>query len=171
MHDYEALLGMEFMKKYEAMIILHLKKQYIYNGREYVPLSVPTMASMMGEHKITTMSVEEIKQDGEICERLDCMETRLMQHAKIIQTLSDSVFGLIGKLEAIEDCKDENKGTLPQEALEAYMRRFEEEYIDTWIEVLDEDEGGKPSTFPTPPFSRLIWRMGSLSLTHDNETL
>ena len=29
--DYEVVLGMEFMKKFEVIVVLHLKKLYIYN--------------------------------------------------------------------------------------------------------------------------------------------
>jgi len=38
--DYETILGMEFLKQYDAMIVPHLKKLYIYDGREDVPIGV-----------------------------------------------------------------------------------------------------------------------------------
>ena len=41
--DYEAVLGMEFMKQFDAMIVTHLKRLYIYNGKEDVPIVVPTI--------------------------------------------------------------------------------------------------------------------------------
>ena len=41
--DYEAVLRMEFLKQYDAMIVPFLKKLYIYDGREDVPIGVPTI--------------------------------------------------------------------------------------------------------------------------------
>ena len=41
--DYEAILGMEFMKQFEAMVVPHFKKLYIYDRQKDVPISVPTV--------------------------------------------------------------------------------------------------------------------------------
>lgn len=38
--DYEAVLGMEFLKQFNGMIVTHLKRLYIYDGREDVPICV-----------------------------------------------------------------------------------------------------------------------------------
>ena len=36
--DYQVVLGMEFMEKYEAMMVPHIKKLYIYDVWENDPL-------------------------------------------------------------------------------------------------------------------------------------
>jgi len=53
--DYEAILGMEFLKQYDAMIIPHLKKLYIYDGREDVPIRVPTISVTRPECKLAVI--------------------------------------------------------------------------------------------------------------------
>lgn len=59
--DYEAVSGMEFMKQFEAMVVPHMKKLYIYNGREDVPIGVPTVRVTKAECKLTTMNMEDDK--------------------------------------------------------------------------------------------------------------
>jgi len=59
--DYEAVLGMEFMKQFEAMIVPHLKKFHIYDRHDDDRISVPTIGTTTNECKLTTMNVEEVK--------------------------------------------------------------------------------------------------------------
>ena len=77
--DYEVVLGMEFMKKFEAMTDPHINKLYIYDGHEEVPIGIPTIGATTTEFKLTTMNVEEVKQDEEAYKRLSCMEAKLME--------------------------------------------------------------------------------------------
>jgi len=46
---------MEFLKHYDAMIVPHLKKLYIYNRREDIPISVPTIGVTKTECKLVVM--------------------------------------------------------------------------------------------------------------------
>ena len=55
--DYEAVLGMEFMKRFDAMIVPHLKKLYIYDGREDVPIGVPTIGVTRLDCKLGVMQM------------------------------------------------------------------------------------------------------------------
>jgi len=59
--DYEAMLGMELLKQYDAMIIPHLKKLYIYNGRKDVPIGVPNMGVTRTDCKLAVMQMEDEK--------------------------------------------------------------------------------------------------------------
>ena len=69
--DYEAVLGMEFMKQFEAMIVPHLRKLFIYDGREDVPIGVPTIGVTKPDHKLGGMQMEDkVKVD----KRLSTME-------------------------------------------------------------------------------------------------
>lgn len=54
--DYEAVLGMEFLKQFDAMIVPHLKKPYIYYGREDVPIGVTKP-----DCKLAVMQMEDEK--------------------------------------------------------------------------------------------------------------
>jgi len=113
--DYDAVLGIEFMNEYEAMIMPHLRKLNIYNGREDIPLSITTMATMRGECKITTMGVEEVKRNKEVCESLNQMDPKHMEKENITRTLSDRVLDLASRLEAMEECKNVKLETLRKE--------------------------------------------------------
>jgi len=53
--DYEAVLGMELLKQYDAMIVPHLKKLYIYDGWEDVPIGVPAIGVTRPECKLEVM--------------------------------------------------------------------------------------------------------------------
>ena len=53
--DYEAVLGMEFMKQFEAMVVPHLRKLFIYDGKEDVPIGVPTVGVTKPDHKLGGM--------------------------------------------------------------------------------------------------------------------
>ena len=57
--DYEVVLGMEVMKQFDAMIFPHLKKLYIYDGREDVPIGVPTIGVTKPDHKLGGMQMED----------------------------------------------------------------------------------------------------------------
>jgi len=50
--DYETMLGMEFLKQFDAMIVPHLKRLYIYDGREDVPISVLTIGVTKPDYKL-----------------------------------------------------------------------------------------------------------------------
>ena len=56
--DYDVVLGMDFMKQFEAMVFPHMKKLYIYDGREDVRISVPTVGVTMAKCKLTSMNME-----------------------------------------------------------------------------------------------------------------
>ena len=53
--DYEFVLGMEFLKQFDAMIVPHLKKLYIYDGSEYVPNGVPIIGVTKPNCKLVVM--------------------------------------------------------------------------------------------------------------------
>ena len=52
---------MELMKQFEAMIVPHMKKLYIYDRCEGDPISVPTIGTTTVDCKMTTMDVKEVK--------------------------------------------------------------------------------------------------------------
>eukprot|EP00253_Pinus_taeda_P015379 PITA_15379 len=56
--DYEAILGMEFLEQFDAMIVPHLKKMYIYDGKEDVPIGVPTIGVTRPDCKLAVMQME-----------------------------------------------------------------------------------------------------------------
>ena len=62
--DYEVVLGIEFMKEFDAMIVSHMKKLYIYDRREDVPIDVTTLGVTKPKCKLTMMNMENEKQDG-----------------------------------------------------------------------------------------------------------
>eukprot|EP00253_Pinus_taeda_P018057 PITA_18057 len=82
--DYEAVLGMEFMKQFEAMVVPHLRKLFIYDGREDVPIGVPTMGVTKLDHKLGGMQMEDKEKTNK---RLSTMETKLAEQALVIQLL------------------------------------------------------------------------------------
>ena len=77
--DYEARLGIEFMKEFVAMIVPHMRKLYIYDRREDVPIGVPTVRVTKAKHKLTVMSMKDGKKGEEIYKRLSIAETKLME--------------------------------------------------------------------------------------------
>lgn len=60
-NDYEVVLGMEFMKKFEAIMVPHMKKLYIYDRQDEVPIGVPTIGATTFKCKLKTMNVEDVK--------------------------------------------------------------------------------------------------------------
>jgi len=71
-----------------------------------------------------------------------------MEQSQVIRELSNNILDLIGKLEGVEGNKDARPKT-QEESLEAYMQSSEEENLDRWIELLEED--GYPSDYLSPP--------------------
>ena len=53
--DYEAVLGMEFMKQFEAMVVPHLRKLFIYDGWDDVPIGVPTIGVTKPDCKLAVI--------------------------------------------------------------------------------------------------------------------
>eukprot|EP00253_Pinus_taeda_P027727 PITA_27727 len=137
--DYEAVLGMEFMKQFEAMVLPHLRKLFIYDGREDVPIGVPTVGVTKPDHKLGGMQMEDKEKTNK---RLSTMETKLAEHALVIQSLSDSILDLSRRLELVEDDDDEDdvyvRPGIQKEDWEAYLRRMEVEDPDRWIELISE---------------------------------
>jgi len=129
--DYEAVLGMEFMKQFEAMVVPHLRKLFIYDGREDVPIGVPTMGVTKTDHKLGGMQMEDKEKTNK---RLSTMETKLAEQELVIQSLSDSILDLSRRLELVEDDDDEDdvyvKPNIQEEDREAYLRRMEVEDPD-----------------------------------------
>lgn len=58
MDDYEEVLGMEFLKQYEPMMVPHMKKLYIYNGQDYEASGVPIVVVMIDVCKLIEMNIE-----------------------------------------------------------------------------------------------------------------
>ena len=48
------------MKQYEALMMPHMKRLYIYDGREDEPLGVSTMVAVRVGCKLKTMDVKDI---------------------------------------------------------------------------------------------------------------
>eukprot|EP00253_Pinus_taeda_P030749 PITA_30749 len=59
--DYEVVLGMEFLKQFDVVIVPHLNRLFIYNGREDVPIGVPTIGVTKPDCKLVVMQVEDEK--------------------------------------------------------------------------------------------------------------
>lgn len=57
--DYDAVLGMEFMKTFDALIVPHLKNLYIYDGREDASIGVPTIGGKRPDCKVGAMQMED----------------------------------------------------------------------------------------------------------------
>eukprot|EP00253_Pinus_taeda_P036149 PITA_36149 len=121
--NYEAVLGVEFVKEFDAMIVPHTRKLYIYEGQEDVPIGVPTVEVIEAECKLTTMSMENGKKDEEIYRRLSVAEAKLMEQSQVIRALSDSILDLSKRLEAVEDADDEEyvRSNVQMEDHEAYL--------------------------------------------------
>jgi len=52
---------MEFLEQFDAMIVPHLKKLYIYDGKEDVPIGVPTIGVTRPDCKLAVMQMEDEK--------------------------------------------------------------------------------------------------------------
>lgn len=77
--DYEAVLGMEFMKQFDAMIVPHLRKLYIYDGREDVPIGVPNIGVKRPDCKLGVMQMEDEKKMGDMSKWLSTVEAKLTE--------------------------------------------------------------------------------------------
>ena len=147
--DYEAILGMEFMKQFDAMVVPHLKKLYIYDGREDVPICVPTIGVTRPDCKLGVMKMEDKEK---VNKRLSSVETKLVEQTLVIKTLSDSILDLKRRLELVEDADDDDevyvRPDVQREDRVAYLQRMETEDPDRWIELISEGEpsGSTPST-------------------------
>lgn len=91
------------MKKFEAMVVHHMKKLYIYDRQEDVPIGVPTIEITKAKCKLTTMNMEDDKRDEEINKWLSTTEAKLLEQSQVIRTLSESILDLSRRLEAVED--------------------------------------------------------------------
>jgi len=145
--DYEAVLGMEFMKQFEAMVVPHLRKLFIYDGREDVPIGVPTIGVTKLDRKLGGMRMED-----KTNKRLSEVEEKLAEQSLVIQSLSDSILDLSIRPELMEDEDDESevyvRPNIRKEDREAYLRQMEVENLDRWIELISRGEpsGSSPST-------------------------
>ena len=142
--DYEAVLGMEFMKLFDAMVVPHLKKLYIYDGREDVPIGVTRPDCKLG--------VMQMEDKEKVNKRLSSVETKLVEQSLVIKTLSDSILDLTRRLEMVEDDDDDDevyvRPDVQRENRVAYLQRMETEDPDRWIELISEGEplGSTPYT-------------------------
>lgn len=109
--DYETVLRIEFLKQFDAMIVPHLKKLYIYDGREDVPIGVPTIGVTNLDCKLAMMRMEDEKQMEDMSKQLSMVETKLIEQSLVIRTLSNSILDLSRKLEVVEDDDDEEEET------------------------------------------------------------
>ena len=147
--DYEAVLGMEFMKQFDAMIVPHLKKLYIYDGREDVPIGVPTIGATRPDCKVGAMQMEDKEK---VNKRLSSVEAKLVEQSLVIRSLSDSILDLTRRLELVDDDDDDDEVYVRLEVQKedqvAYLQRMEIEDPDRWIELISEGEpsGSTPST-------------------------
>lgn len=77
-----------------------------------------------------------------------------MELSHVIRTLSDSIFDLSRRLDAME--KDENdRLDVQTEDQEAYMQSLEVEDPNRWIDLICEEEG-EPSSSTSSPSSLII---------------
>ena len=104
--DYEAILGMDFMKQFEAMVVPHLQKLFIYDGREDVPIGVPTIGVTKLDRKLGGM---QMKDKVKVDKRLSTMEAEITEQSLVIQALSDSISDLSRRLELVEDDDDDDE--------------------------------------------------------------
>jgi hypothetical protein len=129
--DYEAVLGMEFMKQFEAMVVPHLRKLFIYDGREDVPIGVPTVGVTKPDHKLGGMQMEDKEKTNK---RLSSVETKLAEQELVIRSLSDSILDLSRRLEIVEDDDDEEepyvRPNIQEEDRETFLQKMEVEDLD-----------------------------------------
>jgi len=145
--DYEAVLGMDFMKQFDAMIVPHLKKLYIYDGREDVPIGVPTIGATRPDCKVGAMQMEDKEK---VNKRLSSVEAKFVEQSLVIRSLSDSILDLTRRLELVEDDDDDEIYVRPEVQKEdrvAYLQRMEIEDLDRWIELIS--EGGPSDSTPS----------------------
>ena len=83
-------------------MVPHMKKLYIYDGREDDPLGVPTVASMTVGCKLTMMNVEEVKRDEELYKRFSCTEEKHVEQLQVIRALSNSILDLSTRLKVVK---------------------------------------------------------------------
>jgi len=148
--DYEVVLGMEFMKQFDAMIVPHLKKLYIYDGREDVPIDVPTIGVTRPDSKLGVMQMEGKEK---VNKRLFSVQTKLVEQSLVIKTLLDSILDLTRRLELVEEDEDDDdevyvRPDVQREDQVSYLQRMEIEDPDRWIKLISEGEpsGSTPST-------------------------
>ena len=147
--DYEVVLGMEFMKQFEAMVVQHLRKLYIYDGREDVPIGVPTIGVTRPDCKLGVMQMEDKEK---VNKRLSTVETKLVEQSLVIRSLSDSILDLTRRLELVEDDDDDEevyvRPDVQKEDRVAYLQRMAIEDPYRWIKLISEGEpsGSTPST-------------------------
>lgn len=60
------------------MIIPHLKRLYIYSGREDVPIGVPTIGVTKPDCKLAVLQMEDEKRIEDMSKRLSMVETKLI---------------------------------------------------------------------------------------------
>jgi len=150
MDDYEAVLGMEFFKEFEVMVVPHMRKLYIYDGSMDHPIGITTIGDGGTTRcKLTTMSVEDAKQHDELQGRVALMEGRLQEQAQEIMALSKSLLDVTRRLEAMEIAKDADPG-IQGEDREAYMLRLEGDDPDRWLELMNEE--GEPTASTSSTF-------------------
>jgi len=99
--DYEVVLGMEFMKQFDAMIVPHLRKLYIYDGREDVSISVTRP-----DCKLRVMQMEDEKKMNK---KLSTIEAKLIEQSLVIRSLLDSILDFSRRLELVEDDDDDDE--------------------------------------------------------------
>ena len=145
--DYEAVLGMEFMKQFDALIVPHLKKLYIYDGREDAPIGVPTIGVTRPDCKVGAMQMEDKEK---VNKRFSTIEAKIAEQSLVIRSLSDSILDFSRRLELVEDDDDEIyvRPDVQKEDRVAYLQRMEVENPDRWIELISEEDpsGSTPST-------------------------
>ena len=97
------------MKQFDAMIVPHLRKLYIYDGREDVPIGVPTIGETRPNCKLVVMQMEDEKRMEDMSKRLSTVETKLTEQSLVIRTLFDSILDLSRRLEEVEDDDDDEE--------------------------------------------------------------
>ena len=124
-----------------------MRKLFIYDGREDVPIGVPTIGVTKPDCKLAVMQMEDEKQTEDMSKRLSMVETKLTEYSLVIRTLSDSILDLSRRLEVAEDDDDEEEAyvrpNVREEDRVTYLQRMEIENPDRWIELISE---GEPST-------------------------
>jgi len=134
------------------MIVTHLKRLYIYDGKEDVPIGVPTTGVTKPDCKLAVMQMEDEKQMEDISKWLSTVETKLTEKSLVIRTLSDSILDFSRSLEVVEDDDNNDEAyvrpNVQEEDRVTYLQRMEIENPDRWIEMISEGEpsGSTPST-------------------------
>jgi len=141
--DYEVVLGMEFMKQFDAMIVPHLTKLYIYDGGEDVPIGVPTIGVTRLDCKLGVMQMEDEKQMEDMSKRLSTVEAKLTEHSLVIKTLSYIILDLLRRLEVVEDDDDDDEEVSVRQNVQGedwvtYLQRMEIEDPDRWIKLISD---------------------------------